>query len=300
MKPSLLVLAAGMGSRFGGIKQLAHLGPSGETIMDYSVFDAMRSGFGKIVFVIRKSIEDDFCNIVLKRYRNKIPCEIVFQELDTLPSGYKPPENRQKPWGTGHAILMAADIIREPFAVINADDFYGHDAFLQMGHFLKNVDVKSNHWAMVGYRLANTLSEFGFVSRGVCCVDENNMLLNVTERTMIRRNDLGIVYQNNYNEEILLDENISVSMNFWGFTPSLFPCLNSGFENFLKNNKDTLTAEYYIPSEISRQIDEKFSDVKVISTSSSWFGITYAEEKAAASAQIRLLIEAGDYPISLW
>ena len=296
MKPALLVLAAGMGSRYGGIKQLDSIGPSGETIMDYSVYDAMQAGFGKMVFVIRKSIEQDFCNIVLRKYQEMIPCEYVFQELDALPAGYQPPENRQKPWGTGHAILVAANAIQEPFAVINADDFYGRDAFLQMGRFLKNTDNKSNHWAMIGYRLANTLSEFGFVSRGVCRVDSNNMLLNVTERTKIRRTEKGIVYQDENDNEVSLDENLPVSMNFWGFTPTLFACLENGFANFLKTHNENLTAEYYIPSEISRQIDEKNADIQVIPTSSNWFGITYAEEKTAVSMQIKALIEAGQYP----
>jgi len=296
MTPTLLILAAGMGTRFGGIKQLEHLGPSGETIMDYSVYDAIQSGFGKVVFIIRKSIEEPFCEMVLSKYQQVIPCEYVFQELDALPVGYQLPEGRQKPWGTGHAILMAADVIHEPFAVINADDFYGRDAFLQMGRFLQNTDSKSNHWAMIGYRLANTLSDFGTVSRGVCCVDANNRLLNVTERTKIRRNEKDIVYQDDSNNEIILDENLPVSMNFWGFTPSLFTCLKNGFENFLKINKESLTAEYYIPSEVSRQIDEKNADVQVIPTSSSWFGITYAEEKIVAAAQIKALVDAGVYP----
>jgi len=300
MKPTLLVLAAGMGSRFGGIKQLAHLGPSGETIMDYSVFDAIRSDFGKVVFIIRKSIEEDFCDKVLRKYQKTISCEYVFQELDALPSGFHPLENRQKPWGTGHAILMAADVVKEPFAVINADDFYGQDAFLQMGRFLKNMDVKNNHWAMIAYRLANTLSDFGFVSRGLCNVDGNNMLINVTERTKIRRYDKNIAYQDENNNDIVLDENLPVSMNFWGFTPSLFGCLKTGFDNFLKNNSDNPNAEFYIPSEVSRQIDEKNASVQVISTSANWFGITYAEEKAAASAQIKHLVETGNYPTRLW
>ena len=299
MKPTLLVLAAGMGSRYGGIKQLAHLGPSGETIMDYSVYDALQAGFRKVVFIVRKSIEKDFCDIVLQKYQKIIPCEYVFQELDSLPAGFQPPEQRQKPWGTGHAILMAADVIREPFAVINADDFYGRDAFVQMGRFLQNTDSNGAHWAMVGYRLANTLSEFGVVSRGVCCVDENNILRNVTERTKIKRTEKGIVYQDD-NTEIVLDDNLPVSMNFWGFTPALFTSLKNGFEDFLKKNKDNLTAEYYIPSEVSRQIDEKNADVQVIPTSSSWFGITYAEETAAAIAQIKALVEEGVYPEKLW
>ena len=300
MKPTLLILAAGMGSRYGGIKQLDHVGPSGETIMDYSVYDAMQADFGKVVFVIRKSIETPFCNIVLQKYQNVIPCEYVFQELDSLPAGYRLSENRQKPWGTGHAILMAADAIQEPFAVINADDFYGRDAFAQMGRFLQNTDSKSNHWAMVGYRLANTLSEFGFVSRGVCCMDANNMLINVTERTKIRRGTKGVVYQDEKGNEIVLDENLPVSMNFWGFTPTLFAYLKDGFEKFLKNNQQNLTAEYYIPSEVSRRIDKKNADVQLITTSSHWFGITYAEEKAAAAAQIKTLIETKHYPERLW
>ncbi|MDR0436863.1 MAG: nucleotidyltransferase [Bacteroidales bacterium] len=310
MKPTLLILAAGMGSRYGGIKQLDTIGPSGETIMDYSVYDAMRAGFGKVVFIIRKSIEEPFCDIVLRKYQQSIPCEYVFQEVDKLPVGYQPPEGRQKPWGTGHAILMAADVIKEPFAVINADDFYGRDAFLRMGRFLQNTDMGSSHWAMIGYRLANTLSDFGFVSRGVCCVDGNNMLVNVTERTKIKRTDWrlrvearndkvrAIVYQDENSNEIVLNEDLPVSMNFWGFTPSLFTCLKSGFENFLKINKESLTAEYYIPSEVSRQIDSKNADVQVIPTTSNWFGITYAEEKTAAAEQIKVLVEVGGYPMN--
>ena len=300
MKPTLLVLAAGMGSRYGGIKQLDHVGPSGETIMDYSVYDAMQAGFGKVVFVIRKSIEEPFCDVILRKYQNAIPCEYVFQELDSLPAGHQPPAERQKPWGTGHAILMAADAIGEPFAVINADDFYGRDAFVQMGRFLQNTERHSNHWAMVGYRLANTLSEFGFVSRGVCRVDENDMLVNVTERTKIKRNEKGIVYQDENGNEIVLDGALPVSMNFWGFTPSLFTCLEEGFKDFLKNNTENLTAEYYIPSEVSRRIDERDADVQVIPTTSSWFGITYAEEKTAAVAQIKTLVETGYYPARLF
>jgi NDP-sugar pyrophosphorylase family protein len=268
--------------------------------MDYSVYDAMQAGFGKVVFIIRKSIEEVFCDIVLRKYEKIIPCEYIFQEIDSLPAGYQPPENRQKPWGTGHAILMAADVIHEPFAVINADDFYGRDAFLQMGRFLKNTDSNSNHWAMTGYRLANTLSDFGVVSRGVCCVDANNMLRNVTERTKIRRTSKGVVYQDENENEIILDENLPVSMNFWGFTPTLFTSLKNGFENFLKTNQKSLTAEYYIPSEVSRQIDGKNADVRVISTTSNWFGITYIEETAAAIAQIKTLVEAGVYPEKLW
>ena len=289
-----------MGSRYGGIKQLDHVGPSGETIMDYSVYDALRAGFGRVVFVIRKSIEAPFCEVVLRKYRDAIPCEYVFQELESLPAGYQLPANRQKPWGTGHAILMAADAIREPFAVINADDFYGRDAFVQMGRFLQQTDSHSNHWAMTGYRLANTLSEYGFVSRGVCRVDANDMLVNVTERTKIRRNENGVAYQNDNGDEILLDENLSVSMNFWGFTPALFTYLKAGFGDFLRDNCDNPTAEYYIPSEVSRRIDDKSADVRVIPTSSNWFGITYAEEKNAAAARIRALVEAGEYPERLF
>ncbi|MCL2511433.1 MAG: sugar phosphate nucleotidyltransferase [Bacteroidales bacterium] len=299
MTPTLLVLAAGMGSRYGGIKQLARLGPSGETIMDYSIYDAIRSGFGKVVFIIRKSIEEPFCEMVLQKYEKIIPCEYVFQELDALPAGYQPPEGRQKPWGTGHAILMAADVIQEPFAVINADDFYGYDAFVQMGRFLKNTDPQSNRWAMIGYRLANTLSDFGVVSRGVCYADADNMLLNVTERTKIKHNGKNIVYQDENNNEIALDEALPVSMNFWGFTSTLFTYLKAGFDDFLRINKDNLTTEYYIPSEISRQIDEKNAKIQIISTSGNWFGITYPEEKDDAAAKIQTLVESGIYPKKL-
>lgn len=300
MKPTLLILAAGMGSRYGGIKQLDHVGPSGETIMDYSVYDAIRAGFGKVVFIIREAIEEPFTEIILKKYKGIIPCEYVFQELNKLPQGFALPEGRQKPWGTGHAVMMASELIREPFAVINADDFYGMDSFLQMGAYLQNTDAHQMHWSMIGFQLRNTLSDYGTVSRGICKVDENRFLVNVTERHKIQRVDETIVCHDDEGKVMSLDENIPVSMNFWGFTPVLFDCLQEGFTAFLNRNIDNPTAEYYIPLEVTRQIDGHKADVRVLPTSSNWFGVTYAEEKAAAVASIQQLVAAGVYPAKLF
>ena len=222
MKPTLFVLAAGMGSRYGGLKQLDGLGPNGETIMDYSIFDAIRGGFGKLVFVIRKSFEQDFREKILSKYEHHIPVELVFQDLNDLPEGFTCPEGRQKPWGTNHAVLMGKDVIREPFAVINADDFYGRDSFAVIGKWLSELDNTQNQYCMVGYRVGNTLSESGSVARGVCETSAEGYLTGVVERTAIERIDGDIQFIDENGQKVVMEENTPVSMNMWGFTPDYF------------------------------------------------------------------------------
>ena len=248
MKPTLFVLAAGMGSRYGGLKQLDGLGPNGETIMDYSIFDAIRGGFGKLVFVIRKDFEQDFREKVLSKYEGHIPTELVFQAIDNLPEGFSVPAERTKPWGTNHAVLMGKDVIKEPFAVINADDFYGRDAFAVMGKWLSDLPEGSKgRYSMVGFRICNTLSENGSVARGVCETNDQNMLTGVVERTEIMRVDGPICYKDEQGEWQPVGEETPVSMNFWGFTPDYFQDSEEQFVDFLKENIDKPKAEYFIP-----------------------------------------------------
>ncbi len=222
MKPTLFVLAAGMGSRYGGLKQLDGVGPSGETIMDYSIYDAVNAGFGKLVFVIRQSFEEDFREKIVSKYEKKIPVELVFQELDKLPEGYTSHPDRVKPWGTNHALMMGKEVIHEPFAVINADDFYGRESFQVLSDFLSRMENAQNHYCMIGYRVGNTLSDSGTVARGVCVTDEKNRLTEVVERTQIKRIDGVVKYLDENDRWVALDDNTPVSMNMWGFTPRLF------------------------------------------------------------------------------
>ena len=235
MKPTLFVLAAGMGSRYGGLKQLDGVGPSGETIMDYSIYDAINAGFGKLVFVIRKSFEEDFKEKIVKKYKHKIPVELVFQELDKLPEGFTVPPNRVKPWGTNHAVMMAKDVIDEPFAVINADDFYGRESFQLLGDFLSPLHDSKNLYAMVGYRVGNTLSESGAVARGICEIDDDRNLLGIVERTQVMRIDGVIKYKDENDNWIAIDEDTPVSMNMWGFTPVILIIRKDYFVDFLKS-----------------------------------------------------------------
>ncbi|MDD4848384.1 MAG: sugar phosphate nucleotidyltransferase [Bacteroidales bacterium] len=301
MKPTLLILAAGMGSRYGGIKQLDALGPNGETIMDYSIFDALRSGFGKVVFIIRKSIEKEFIEIIINKYKNIIPCEYVYQEIDKIPTEFQVPSDRIKPWGTGHAVLMAADIIHEPFAVINADDFYGADAFQKMGSFLQTLSTTDHQWSMMGYQLKNTLSEFGYVSRGICQTNQQGILETVTERTKIKRFDDGIIKFEDENQHLTtLDDCVSVSMNFWGFTPIFFHVLQQGFTDFLKTRIHEPKSEYYIPTAVNQEINAKHVTVRVIETTSTWFGVTYQEDKPTVQATLRKLTDEKLYPSPLF
>lgn len=299
MKPTLFVLAAGMGSRYGGLKQLDGLGPSGETIMDYSIYDAIKSGFGKLVFVIRKSFEKEFVEKVASKYDKHIPVEIVFQELDNLPEGFTVHPDRVKPWGTNHAVLMGKDVIKEPFAVINADDFYGRDGFEVLAKFLTGMEASKNHYCMVGYRLCNTLSESGAVARGVCQSDANGFLTTVTERTHIERKDGEIQYKEGENWTPLA-ENTPVSMNMWGFTPEYFQYSEDYFVDFLKANQENLKSEYFIPLMVDHLIKNKTADVKILDTTSKWFGVTYAEDRDSVVAKLQKLADDEIYPTPLW
>lgn len=300
MKPTLFVLAAGMGSRYGGLKQLDTLGPSGETIMDYSVFDAIRGGFGKIVFVIRKDFEEDFRRLVLSKYEGHVPTEVVFQSIDDLPEGFSCPADRTKPWGTNHAVLMGKDVIREPFCVINADDFYGRDCFAVMGKFLSGLpDGAKNTYSMVGFRVANTLSENGKVSRGVCEVDDRNHLTTVVERTEILRREGQVCYKDG-EDWVGIGDNTPVSMNVWGFTPDYFQYSVDYFIEWLQQNINTPKSEYFIPLMVNKLITEGTATVEVLDTTSKWFGVTYAEDRQGVVDKIRQLVDEGVYPEKLF
>lgn len=299
MKPTLLVLAAGMGSRYGGLKQLDSIGTSGETIMDYSIYDAIRCGFGKIVFVIRHDFENDFKTKILSKYENHIPIEVVFQDINNLPNGIKPHLERVKPWGTNHAVLMGKDVINEPFAVINADDFYGYDSFKTLADALIKMDGNQNKYCMVGFHVGNTLSESGDVSRGVCNISDEGHLTTVTERHGIMKRDGQVSYLDNDIAHII-EDNTLVSMNMWGFTPDYFDYSERTFIEFLTQNANELKAEFYIPSMVNELIVSGQSTVKVYETSSSWFGVTYAEDKEGVIAKIKVLVDKGEYPVKLF
>ena len=300
IKPTLLILAAGIGSRYGGLKQLDKVGPGGEAIIDYSIYDAIQAGFGKVVFVIRKSIETDFREFIGNKLDGKIEVEYVFQELDKLPDGIIPNPERQKPYGTGHAVLMAADAIKENFAVINADDFYGREAYETIAKYFGELDTNANDNCMVGYNLKNTLSDNGYVSRGQCSSDENAYLIDVVERTHIEKKADGIFFENEAKEQIKLDENTLVSMNFWGFTPQFFKQLNTRFTKFIGENKDQLKAEFYIPTAVNEMIEEGIAKTKVLESDAAWFGVTYQEDRPVVVESIRKLIKAGKYPDKLF
>lgn len=302
MKPTLLVLAAGMGSRYGSLKQMDGIGPKGEAIIDYTVFDAIRSGFGKVVFVIRGFFADDFKAIFnVERFGGKIEVEYVFQELDKLPKGYKVPQGREKPWGTNHAVMMGASVINEPFAVVNADDFYGQDAIAVMGEYLSKVGGKKGAYAMVGYEVRKTLSENGTVSRGVCSLGRCSNLASMVERTKIERQDGKIVY---IEEDGVhpLDENTPVSMNLFGFTPDYFKESEDFFIDFLSNkaNIDNLKSEYFIPLLVNHLVETGKVKLKVLKTTSDWFGVTYKEDRPETVARVAKLIKDGVYPDPLW
>ena len=305
MKPTLFLLAAGMGSRYGGLKQMDGLGPNGETIMDYSIYDAIKAGFGKLVFVIRKDFEDDFRKKIVSKYENHLPVEVVFQSLDKLPEGFTVPEGREKPWGTNHAVMMGEDVIKEPLAVINCDDFYGRDSFQVMGKFLSELpEGSTGKYAMVGFRVGNTLSESGTVSRGVCATDASQYLQSVVERTKIERKDDGIIrfLDDDGTTWTGLEENTPVSMNFWGFTPDYFAHSDEFFKDFLslESTKTNLKAEFFIPLMVDKLIREQKATVKVLDTTSKWFGVTYPEDRPDTVAKIAKLIEEGVYPEKLF
>lgn len=303
MKPTLLLLAAGMGSRYGGLKQLDGLGPNGETIMDYSIYDAIKAGFGKIVFVIRKDFEKDFKEKILSKYEGHIPAELVFQSLDALPEGFAVPEGRVKPWGTNHAVMMAKDVIKEPFCVINCDDFYNRDSFMVIGKFLSELPENSkNAYAMVGFRVGNTLSENGTVARGVCSTDENGLLTTVVERTEIMRVEGKVSYKDEEGQWVAIEDNTPVSMNMWGFSPDYFDYSEEYFKDFLadEKNRTNLKAEFFIPLMVNKLINDKTATVKVLDTTSKWFGVTYSADREGTVERIQSLVNEGVYPSKLF
>ncbi len=303
VKPTLLVLAAGMGSRYGSLKQMDGVGPNGEAIIDYSVFDAIRAGFGKVVFVIRHSFADDFTAVFnAERFGGRIEVEYVYQELENLPEGFAVPEGREKPWGTNHAVMMAASAIDTPFAVINADDFYGEDAYKVIGGYLSQLEGSEGRYCMVGYEVNKTLSENGTVSRGVCTVDAEGNLTSMVERTKIERNAAGEIVFHDLGDDVVLEENTPVSMNLFGFTPDYFTHSEAAFKEFLsaETTKTNLKAEFFIPLMVNRLIGGGVAKMKVLSTSAKWFGVTYKEDKPQLMAKIEALIADGVYPRNLW
>jgi hypothetical protein len=300
MRPTLLLLAAGMGARYGGLKQLDGLGPNGETIMDYSIFDAIRSGFGKLVFVIRKDFENDFRSIIASKYENHIPVEIVFQSLHALPEGFDCPAERTKPWGTNHAIMMGKDVINEPFAVINADDFYGRNSFDVLQKELTSVTGKKNDYCMIGFQVGKTLSEGGSVARGVCETNQEGYLTAVVERTSVERINGKIQFINENREVCILDENTSVSMNMWGFTPDYFTYSEEYFKDFLRVHRDNPKSEYFIPLMVNELVTKNRASVKILKTTSEWFGITYQKDRQSVVEKIKVLVDAGVYPAKLF
>jgi dTDP-glucose pyrophosphorylase len=300
MKPTLFILAAGMGSRYGGLKQLDGLGPNGETIMDYSVFDAMRAGFGKVVFVIRKDFEEDFRRVVLSKYADHVPCEVCFQGIDNLPEGFTRNPERTKPWGTNHAVLMAKDLIHEPFMVINADDFYGKESFEVMAKFLLSVNGEQGKYCMAGYRVGNTLSEHGTVSRGVCATNKMGYLTDVVERTAIQAKDGHILFPDENGNEVEIPFDTPVSMNMWGFTPEYFEYTEEAFKAFLTEFGQELKTEFYIPTLVNDLIKAGKATCQVLDTPAKWFGVTYADDRQMVVDKIQALVDAGVYPSKLF
>jgi UTP-glucose-1-phosphate uridylyltransferase len=299
MKPTLLVLAAGMGSRYGGLKQMDPVGLNDETILEFSVYDAIKAGFGKVVFIIRKSFEIPFKEKIGATFENLIAVEYVYQESTTSIAGLLQVPEREKPWGTGHAVLVAADVIQEPFAVINADDFYGYDSFSAMANFL-TAECESEKHAMIGYHLDHTLSDFGAVSRGVCTRNESDFLTSIAETHQILKNDRGITGELN-GSQVFLPEKTLVSMNFWGFHPSIFEYLRLGFIRFVDENINHPKAEYYIPLVVNQLLESEQAKFLVIPSEAQWFGVTYQEDKPFVKDALKSLTEEGTYPASgLW
>ena len=297
MQPTLLILAAGMASRYGSMKQIQSFGPDGETIMDYSIYDAIRAGFGKVVFVIRKDFEENFKNIFEPKLKGRIKTEYVDQDLTDFTAGFEIPKERTKPWGTAHAVLCAKDVIQEPFAVINADDFYGRDAFEKAAKFL-TTEASPKKYCIIGYELARTLSQNGTVSRGVCQVNDKDELLSINERTKIYRENDKIVYEESDGKHEV-SENSKVSMNFWGFDAAVFSFIEKLFHEFLEEKANDPKAEFFIPI-IGDAFIKTGGMIKVIPTSAQWFGVTYKEDAPTVKKDIQNLVDAEEYPESLW
>ncbi|MBL4937144.1 nucleotidyltransferase [Clostridium sp. YIM B02515] len=303
VKPTLVIMAAGMGSRYGGLKQIDPVGPNGEIIMDYSIYDALKAGFDKVVFIIKKEIEAAFRETIGDRISKVIDTTYVYQEIVKVPSNYEVPEGRIKPWGTAHAVLCCKDVIDTPFAVINADDFYGATSFQEIGRFLSGIkdDGDFYNYAMVGFELENTLTEHGTVARGVCNVDNENYLINITERTKIKKSSDRAQYAEGEDLWIDIPKESTVSMNLWGFTPSIFMELEKGFSRFLEvKEADNLKAEYFLPSVVDKLIIEGKAKVKVLTSKEQWYGVTYKEDKPLVHKAINRLINSGIYPEKLW
>jgi UTP-glucose-1-phosphate uridylyltransferase len=303
IKPTLVVMAAGLGSRYGGLKQIDPVGPNGEIIIDYSIYDAIKAGFGKVVFIIKEDIKDIFYETVGKRIEKQIETAYVFQDANDIPSGFKVPEGRKKPWGTGHAVLSCQNVVNSPFAVINADDFYGPSSFEVLSKYLKTIRDSDDlyQYCMVGFVLENTLTEHGHVARGVCSVDSESNLKEIHERTKIQKFENGTKYTEDDQNWVTIPEGSTVSMNTWGFTPSIFNELGKRFPKFLETSKDNLLkAEYFLPEVVGGLITENKAKVKVLPSTERWYGVTYQEDKPIVKQAIINLINQGIYPENLW
>lgn len=301
MKPSLLILAAGMGSRYGGLKQIDAVGPSGEAIIDYSIYDAIRAGFEKVTFVIRKSIEQDFREVFGEKLRGRIETDFAHQELDMVPEGVTYPPEREKPWGTAHAIWVARNHLEGPFVAINADDFYGAGSYTAMADYLgQQKDAEIARYCMMGYQLRHTLSEYGSVSRGICESEKENFLSSIVERTEIFKKGEQIYCLDENKARLDLEGNELVSMNIWGFTPEVFDQFEQAFTEFFRVNAGRLKSEIYIPAVINDLVEQESASVKILPAVDQWFGVTYREDKPLAEARIRNLVDRGIYPDNLW
>ena len=300
MSKTLVVLAAGIGSRYGGLKQIEAVGPNGAIVIEYSVYDAIRAGFDRVVCVIRRDIEKDFRAIVSSRFEKHIPVDYVFQNLADLPACFSVPADRKKPWGTGHAVLACRDVVTSPFAVINADDFYGRGSYTALGSFLTGVKADSSDYSMVGFTLRNTLSEHGHVARGVCEVDKNGLLMRVVERTHIEKRNEGASFTEADGSKLNLTGDEVVSMNMWGLTPSIFSHIQREFALFLEKNAANPKAEFFLPTVVDGLINSGKATAKVLSTPELWFGVTYPQDKAVVVEGIRALVSEGVYPEKLW
>ena len=299
IKPTLIVLAAGMGSRYGKLKQMDAFGPNGETIIDYSIYDAIQAGFGKVVFIIREYFKEEFQAAMDPKFGDKVELVYVTQELDNIPAGIEVHPDREKPWGTAHAVWVAKDVVKEPFAVINADDFYGADSYKVLNSYL--TQDQTDNYAVVAYYLRNTLSDHGTVNRGVCYSNEDNFLTKVVECTKIQKEDDGVVRYPDDNGSIKeLSEDTLVSMNMWAFKPSYFEHVNSQFVDFLNSAGMELKSEFYIPSAVDKLINDGTLNVDVLDTDSAWFGVTYQEDKPIVMEKLNALIDAGAYPQKLY
>ena len=298
---TLVILAAGMGSRFGGLKQIEPMGPNGEFIIDYSIYDAIKAGFNKIVFLIKKENYDLFKETIGKRIEQHVKVEYVFQEVNNLPEGYSIPEDRVKPLGTAHAILCCNKVVNEVFAIINADDFYGRDAFVKAHDYLKNVDINSTNYGMIGYKVSNTLTENGSVKRGVCKVDDNNYLKSIIESKVEKKGNNIVAEPLDGRGEFIVDNDTTVSMNFLLFTPTIFNYISNGFSNFFDKNKDNLlNCEYLIPDVLENLIENNIASTKIINTDASWYGVTYREDTPSVKKAIADLIDKREYDYNLW